>query len=140
MTRARKLLERIVANPRDVRAEELFELLRAEGVEVRRFHASSHIGLVRGGVRMTLAVPHDGGPLRLHYVSEALKAFGLAEAAAPVRRARREHRAVELTRAGDGGFVAQVPTMPGCMTHGETRAEALANIEDAKACWVEMGE
>jgi hypothetical protein len=73
-------------------------------------------------------------------VTEALKAFGLADAAAPVRRARREHKAVELERAEDGGFIATIPAMPGCMTHGETRAEALANIEDAKACWVEMGE
>ena len=29
------------------------------------------------------------------------------------------------------GYVASVPSMPGCMSQGKTRNEALANIEDA---------
>ena len=31
----------------------------------------------------------------------------------------------------DGVFVAQVPSLPGCISQGKTRAEALANIKDA---------
>lgn len=31
----------------------------------------------------------------------------------------------------DGVFVAQVPELPGCISQGKTRAEALANINDA---------
>ncbi|MDA1192905.1 MAG: type II toxin-antitoxin system HicB family antitoxin [Candidatus Poribacteria bacterium] len=30
-----------------------------------------------------------------------------------------------------GGFIAEVPTLPGCMTQGETESEALENIKDA---------
>jgi len=29
------------------------------------------------------------------------------------------------------GYVASVPSLPGCMSQGKTREEALGNIEDA---------
>lgn len=31
----------------------------------------------------------------------------------------------------DGVFVAQCPTLPGCVSQGKTRQEALSNINDA---------
>ena len=31
----------------------------------------------------------------------------------------------------DGGFVAECPALPGCVSQGETREEALENIRDA---------
>ncbi len=31
----------------------------------------------------------------------------------------------------DGVFVAECPTLPGCISQGQTRAEALTNIQDA---------
>lgn len=34
-------------------------------------------------------------------------------------------------------FVAQVPELPGCMAHGETRAEVIRNVEEAVELWVE---
>jgi antitoxin HicB len=33
----------------------------------------------------------------------------------------------------DGVFVAECPSLPGCISQGTTRAEALANIKDAIA-------
>jgi antitoxin HicB len=36
-----------------------------------------------------------------------------------------------------GGFVAMVPDLPGCMSDGETAEEALANVRDAIAAWIE---
>jgi predicted RNase H-like HicB family nuclease len=33
----------------------------------------------------------------------------------------------------DGFYVAQVPELPGCISQGKTRAEAIANIRDAIA-------
>jgi predicted RNase H-like HicB family nuclease len=33
----------------------------------------------------------------------------------------------------DGGWVSYYPTLPGCMSQGETPAEALANLDDAIA-------
>ncbi len=37
----------------------------------------------------------------------------------------------------DGGWVAEVPSLPGCISQGETREEALLNIQDAIETWIE---
>ena len=45
---------------------------------------------------------------------------------------------VEPLPADDGGgFVATVPDLPGCMSDGATPEEALANVQDAIATWIE---
>lgn len=36
-----------------------------------------------------------------------------------------------------GGFLATAPDLPGCMSDGETPEEALGNIQDAIAAWIE---
>lgn len=37
----------------------------------------------------------------------------------------------------DGVYVARVPELPGCMAHGHTYEEALANAQDAMRLWIE---
>ena len=37
----------------------------------------------------------------------------------------------------DGMYVAEVPTLPGCMSQGATRVEALANIREAIEAYLE---
>lgn len=37
----------------------------------------------------------------------------------------------------DGVFVAQVPALPGCVSQGTTRAEALSNVQEAIAGYLE---
>jgi predicted RNase H-like HicB family nuclease len=37
----------------------------------------------------------------------------------------------------DGGYVASVPALPGCLSQGDSRAEALKNIQEAIALYVE---
>jgi len=37
----------------------------------------------------------------------------------------------------DGVYVAEVPALPGCISQGQTRSEALDNIKDAIAGYVE---
>jgi predicted RNase H-like HicB family nuclease len=37
----------------------------------------------------------------------------------------------------DGGFVVSVPALPGCISQGDTREEALANIREAIAACIE---
>jgi predicted RNase H-like HicB family nuclease len=44
---------------------------------------------------------------------------------------------VILEQEPDGGFVAAVPALPGCVSQGDTRAEALANIREAAELYVE---
>ncbi|HEX8128078.1 MAG TPA: type II toxin-antitoxin system HicB family antitoxin [Pyrinomonadaceae bacterium] len=40
----------------------------------------------------------------------------------------------------DGVFVAEVPSLPGCVSQGATREEALVNIKEAIAVYVESLE
>jgi predicted RNase H-like HicB family nuclease len=40
----------------------------------------------------------------------------------------------------DGVFVAEVPSLPGCVSQGATRGEALVNIKEAIAVYVESLE
>jgi len=49
-------------------------------------------------------------------------------------------RQVLLFKGDDGFWVAEVPSLPGCVSQGETREEALLNIRDAIAGYVEALE
>jgi len=40
----------------------------------------------------------------------------------------------------DGGFIAECPKLPGCVTDGETREEALRNMGDAIVAWLAAGQ
>ena len=40
----------------------------------------------------------------------------------------------------DGVFVAEVPSLPGCVSQGETRDEALSNVREAIALYLESLE
>nr|MDO8082149.1 type II toxin-antitoxin system HicB family antitoxin [Candidatus Freyarchaeota archaeon] len=37
----------------------------------------------------------------------------------------------------EGVYIAQVPSLPGCISQGKTRAEALENIKDAIKGYIE---
>jgi len=39
--------------------------------------------------------------------------------------------------AEDTAFIAEVPELPGCMAHGDTQEEALANIKEAMRLWLD---
>jgi predicted RNase H-like HicB family nuclease len=47
-------------------------------------------------------------------------------------------RKVLLYPGEDGYFVVEVPSLPGCVTQGKTREEALANAEEAIALYLEV--
>lgn len=40
----------------------------------------------------------------------------------------------------DGKYVAEVPSLPGCISQGETREQALENIKEAIAVYLESLE
>jgi antitoxin HicB len=44
---------------------------------------------------------------------------------------------IELTLDEDGYWFVQIPLLKGCMTQGESRAEALQMIDEAKELWLE---
>ena len=39
--------------------------------------------------------------------------------------------------AEDQAFIADIPELPGCMAHGVSHEDALANAKDAMALWIE---
>ena len=43
---------------------------------------------------------------------------------------------IELTPDEDGYWFAEIPLLPGCMTQGSTRSEALERIDEAKLLWL----
>jgi predicted RNase H-like HicB family nuclease len=38
----------------------------------------------------------------------------------------------------DGGFIAEVPALPGCRSQGRTRDEVLVNLREAIQGWLEV--
>lgn len=44
---------------------------------------------------------------------------------------------VILEQESDGGYVALVPAMPGCVSQGDSREEALKNIREAAELYIE---
>ncbi len=38
----------------------------------------------------------------------------------------------------DQAFLAEVPELPGCMAHGDSYEEALRNVRDAMALWLDV--
>jgi len=47
---------------------------------------------------------------------------------------------VIIEKDESGYFVAEVPALPGCLSQGKTREEALANIKEAVEGWFEVME
>jgi len=49
-----------------------------------------------------------------------------------------EHYAAEVFWSeADHGFIAVAPDLPGCSAFGDTRQEAVAELQDAIAAWIE---
>src|SRR5712691_4141851 len=47
------------------------------------------------------------------------------------------HCTVILVRGDDGGYSVLVPSMPGCLSMGKSRDEAMANIREAIDGWLQ---
>lgn len=46
--------------------------------------------------------------------------------------------AIRLKENSDGSFFAEIEELPGCMTEGDRKEEALEMLEDAKKAWLEV--
>ena len=47
---------------------------------------------------------------------------------------------IVLETSEDGGYTIYVPSLPGCISEGDTREEALANIREAIELYLEPTE
>jgi predicted RNase H-like HicB family nuclease len=45
-----------------------------------------------------------------------------------------------IYRGEDGYWIAECPSLPGCISQGKTRAEAIENIREAIALYIEALE
>ena len=45
-----------------------------------------------------------------------------------------------LAESDGGGYLATVPDLPGCMSDGATPEEALKNVQEAIASWIEAAK
>lgn len=45
---------------------------------------------------------------------------------------------VIIHNAEEGGYWAEVPALPGCITEGETKKELMANLQDAIQGWLDV--
>jgi predicted RNase H-like HicB family nuclease len=44
-----------------------------------------------------------------------------------------------IHKAEEGGYWAEVPALPGCVTQGETMDEVRTNLKEAVESWLEAG-
>jgi antitoxin HicB len=49
-------------------------------------------------------------------------------------------RIERLAESDGGGYLATVPDLPGCTSDGETPEEALKNVQEAIASWIEAAK
>ncbi|HEY4774777.1 MAG TPA: type II toxin-antitoxin system HicB family antitoxin [Xanthobacteraceae bacterium] len=49
-------------------------------------------------------------------------------------------RIERLAESDGGGYLATVPDLPGCMSDGATPEEALKNVQEAIATWIESAK
>lgn len=47
---------------------------------------------------------------------------------------------VVITRGEDGYFVAEIPVLPGCISQGRTKEQALANVREAAELCLESAK
>jgi antitoxin HicB len=53
-------------------------------------------------------------------------------------RALKAAYSAELKRNSDGSYFARIVELPGCMTEGGSRIEALTNLDDAMRGWIAL--
>ena len=53
---------------------------------------------------------------------------------------RMKNHPIILYPADEGGFVAEIPALPGCIAQGETMLECLEELNTVKALWIETAK
>lgn len=48
--------------------------------------------------------------------------------------------AVVLRKGEDGYWIAEVPSLPGCLSQGASKSEAISNIKEAIDGWIETAK
>lgn len=140
MARGEKLLERMRRNPRDWRIEDVGTLCGAFGIDFDRPTGGSHYGISHPKQDLHLTIP-SARPIKPVYIRKLVNFVDAVVAATNESDGMNmpgTYKVViePLSQEDGGGFLASVPELPGCISDGETRVEALHNVEDAIATWI----
>jgi predicted RNase H-like HicB family nuclease len=94
----------------------------------------SHFKISHPSERRIVTIP-TGSRLNRSIFASSLHSFSPYEP----QMTRLEYSVViePLSLEDGGGFLATVPDLPGCMSDGETPEEAVTNVQDAIAAWLE---
>src|ERR1019366_1258994 len=111
---SRKLLQKALSSPANLRFAEVCALARAFGFHLSRVSGSHHI-FAHQGVRELVNLQDVGG------------------------KAKDYHMNVFFSDE-DGGYIADIPDLPHCAAFGETPEQALAEVLKAKAAWIEAAK
>ena len=131
----RKLLAHLKNNPRGATFDDIRTLLSQEGFELDRVTGSHHI-FKRSGVTL-----RDSGPRESREI--CVRQTG--------RRTNREsERKIEMKGelkypiviypAEEGGYVAEVPALKGCLAQGDTLLECLEELKEVQTLWLESAK
>lgn len=123
-------------NPRgDWTIRDVETLCRAFAVDCEPSRAgSSHYKVSHPRIAEILTVPFKR-PIKPVYIRR-LVVF-IDEVGNSVDRLEYQVVITPLSEEDGGGFAATVPDLPGCMSDGDTPEQAIANVQDAIAAWIE---
>ena len=134
MSRDDDLRQKILSGRSDanIRFEELRSFLLRLGF-TERVRGSHHV-FRREGVRELINLQRDGSqakPYQVRQVRQAILRNHLR--GSPMHK----YEVIIYWSNEDDTFVAEVPELPGCSAHGDTKAAALQSVEQAIDLWID---
>jgi predicted RNase H-like HicB family nuclease len=132
---AQKTLEKILRGDSDtsIRFEELAHLLEAKGFRMR-ISGSHHILLALALLNGSIC----SGRFESEIISSTASPQNFSAIQAAVKN--NNYEMIIWWSEEDNAFVVDVPELPGCMAHGNTRVPAIKNAEDAIAFWIKTAK
>ena len=137
MAKKAKLIERILSGRSDsnIAFSELVGLLESLGFDHRQ--AGAIIYSQNQGSEIGLISKPTGRKQRVIRCGRSVK---FLQSMSSTKTNEFRYGVIVYWDDQDGIFVAEVPELPGCMAHGETKAAAIQNAEDAIALWVRTAQ
>lgn len=131
---ASDLLDRMRRNlAGDWRIEHVEAVCREHRLLFRAGKGTSHCHAKYPNVPELLTIPARR-PFKPVYIRKLVRYRDLRR---PTMKLEYTVRIERLAESDDGGYLAIVPDLPGCMSDGETPEEALRNVQEAIASWIE---
>jgi predicted RNase H-like HicB family nuclease/predicted RNA binding protein YcfA (HicA-like mRNA interferase family) len=133
-----KTLEKLLrgASDANIRFEEICDLLQAKGFRMRV--SGSHHIFTKSGVMERINLQREGSKAKPYQVKQVRKIIAKYKLLWVMENTRYEM--IIWWSDEDKAFVVDVPELPGCMAHGDTRAEAIASAEEAVAFWLKTAK